>query len=407
MAIVTNSDLTAIFKTLYPGNVPQDMMLRGHWLAGKLKRKAGFTGYDMKVPVLVGYPAGRSADISILLGGTSPLSGSQVAYFSVTRAKDYAAIQLDSELLMATSDDKGAFVSARRQEMDNLMKQIGNSYAHALYRDGLGTLSTVGSFTGSTITLASKADAKWFYKNQQVQAYDPAGPTLRNSGAYLTVLSVDRDTGIVTFTAGVAATIAAIANADGLVVRGDFNTKLKGLSSWIPLTAPSATTFFGLDRTAAPTELAGHRINDTGIPIDEAALIACERVIEYGGMPDVVTISHKNFRRLSLRHNAKVIIDGGGGSATTGFNKLLVSTSKGDIVLQADPDCPDDRGFALDLGSWTFSHLGDLPEMVKDDGNTALRLSTADAIEMRLRYYGNLWCNAPAHNATFAIGTAL
>lgn len=381
--------------------------MRGHWLAGRLKRKGGFTGFDMKVPVLVGYPAGRSADISILLGGTSPLSGSQVSYFSITRAKDYAAIQLDSELLMATSDDKGAFVSARRQEMDNLMKQIGNSYAHALYRDGLGTTAFVGSFTGSTITLSVKSDAKWFYKNQQVQAYDPAGPTLRNSGAFLTVLSVDRDTGIVTFTAGVAATIAAIANGDGLVTRGDFNTKLKGLSAWIPLTAPSATAFFGLDRTVAPTELAGHRINDTGIPIDEAALIACERVIEYGGIPDVVTISHKNFRRLSLRHNAKVIIDGGGGSATTGFSKLLVSTSKGEIVLQADPDCPDDRGFALTLDSWTFSHLGDLPEMVKDDGNTALRLSTADAIEMRLRYYGNLWCNAPAHNATFAIGTAL
>src|SRR5690242_19421645 len=171
MAVVTSSDLLAIYKTLYPGNLPKDMMLRKHPLASRLRQNGGFTGYDMKVPVRTGYPAGRTATMSILLGATSPASASANSYFSLTRVKDYAKIDLDAELLKATADDKGAFISARRLEMDGLYKQIGNSYAHALFREGcgvVGNISTATTLTTAVINLYRKSDAKFFYKGQQL-----------------------------------------------------------------------------------------------------------------------------------------------------------------------------------------------------------------------------------------------
>lgn len=34
------------------------------------------------------------------------------------------------------SSDRGAFVATRKKEVDGIIKQLGNSMAHALYRDG-------------------------------------------------------------------------------------------------------------------------------------------------------------------------------------------------------------------------------------------------------------------------------
>ncbi len=432
MAVVTSADLLAIYKTLYPGNLPKDMMLRKHPLAQRLRQKGGFTGYDMKIPVRTGYPPGRTASASILLGSTTPAGPSTNSYFSLTRAKDYAKIDLDAELLKATADDKGAFISARRLEMDGLYKQIGNSYAHALFRSGtgsLGNLSTATNTATKTINLYRKSDAKFFYKGQQLQfataaSGDVDGISFRDTGDYVTVVSVDRDAGTVLTDAAtdLATSITGIANNSGagaafgdfIYTRGDAGTgttvaggKIKGLSAWFPLTAPSSTAFFGLDRTAAIRELSGHRLNDTGMPIDEAAITLTERIVEYGGSPDAIVISHKNFRRLSLRQNAKVVEMGGGGSATSGFSKISIATSQGPIEVMPDSDCPDELGYVLTMDTLCFHHLGDMPELVQDDGNTALRLSTSDAIEIRVRYYGNLGCTEPAHNGVFAIGTTV
>ena len=83
---------------------------------------------------------------------------------------------------------------------------------------------------------------------------------LRASGASITITGVDRDLGVLTFAS--TAAITGLTNADSIFANGDYtaaNDKLKcsGLLDWIPSTTPSATTFFGVDRSTDPTRLAG------------------------------------------------------------------------------------------------------------------------------------------------------
>jgi hypothetical protein len=68
-----------------------------------------------------------------------------------------------------------------------------------------------------------------------------------------------------------------------------------------------------------------------------------------------------------------------------------------------DSDCPEDRGYLLNMDTWKLKHLGGLPEIVSTDGLTMLRRPGLDQVEVRARYYAQLVCTAPGHNGVFSV----
>lgn len=412
--MATTVDLTqldAVIKELYPSGVPEDLATKKHTLLRMMRKEGGWTGDNLAIPALYDYPGGRSADISVLLASTGPIGASKNVKFNVnTRAKDYAATWLDGEMMKAADGDLGSFVKGREYEISNMLKSLGNSAGHAIYRNGSGALGQIvagETLTDANFTLANRGDAKHFRVGMQL-AFAAAEVTggLRTEVSVVTVTAVDESSGLITTDASNLTTaITSIAAGDYVYAKGDRNAKMKGLAAWIPLTAPvlGSDSFWGVDRGVQPNRLAGVRLNQPNYPIEDLFLETGETVNEQGGDPEDGFISHRRWISLAKRLNAKVTYQNGGGDMKSFGASFPIYLSSGIINIRPDSDCPDDRGYVLTMDSWRIRHLGDFPEIIRDDGLSGLRRALADAIEIRARYFAQPVCYAPGHNAVFAL----
>ena len=388
-----------------------------------MRKQGDAYGNTIPVPVVYALPSGRSARIQTVLSSTnSPIGPTRSVRFDVELASDYAGAYLDELTMKKASSDRGAFVAARKKEMDGLITQLGNSMAHALYRDGSGSIGKgdgAWTISGTVITLSQAADTKFFHIGMLLDfssVSSGAPGTLRALAATynVAVTKIDEDAGTITCAldangatvTDISSYYTSLANTDFIHPAGDYygsaGQKIKGLSAWIPLTAPGATSFWGVDRTPHVTRLAGHRLNDSTAPCEDSILVLAERMHERGAKPDAAFISPRQFTKAVKRLNAKVEYDGAGGTATYGFSNFKVETSAGPVAIYADADCPEDRGYLLNMDTWVVRHLG-MPELVTTDGLSMLRRSGLDEVEIRARYYAQLVCENPGENGVFAV----
>lgn len=406
--VVGDVQWDAMLKELYPPGVPTDLMLRNHPFMSLVPKDDNATGEYMVIPVIFDLPPGRSADPAQVFNSTTgPVGSSKHTKFTPRLVEDYAATYLNMLTVYKTANDKGSFVEARKMEIDGIITQLGNSMAHALFRDGTGAVGRVNSAVASTtITLATRSDAKFFVIDGQYALQDGTtgvpGGALRNAGNFATVSKVDEDLGIITFTANLSASIAAAAIGDFFVAVGDTNDKLTGLAGWVPLTTPTATLFNGVDRTLHPTRLAGSRLDQPTVPAEDTITELAEIMAERGARPDRVFVSPRQFSKIAKRLNAKVEYDNAGGNADFSFSTVTIHTSAGALKLTPDPDCVDTLGYILEMKHWRLKHLLDLPHIVMDDGVRALRRSGSDSIEIRARYYAQLVCYKPGAQGVFS-----
>jgi hypothetical protein len=124
---------------------------------------------------------------------------------------------------------------------------------------------------------------------------------------------------------------------------------------------------------------------------------------ERGASFDSVILSPRNFTKMVKRMNAKVEYQNAGGDVKYGFASVHIATAGGLLPVYPDPDCPENRGYILNMSSWSLRHLGGLPEIVTTDGLSALRRSGLDQIEIRARYYAQLVCTQPGDNGVFSL----
>jgi len=167
----------AMLKELYPPGLPQDLMLRNHPFMSLVPKDDNATGEYMVIPVIYDLPPGRSADPAQVFNSTTgPVDSSKHTKFTPKLFEDYAATYLNMLTVYKTANDRGSFVEARKMEIDGILTQLGNSLAHALFRDGTGAVGQVNSAVASTtITLTTRSDAKFFVVNGQYALQ--TGPT--------------------------------------------------------------------------------------------------------------------------------------------------------------------------------------------------------------------------------------
>jgi hypothetical protein len=418
----------ALLKELYPSGVPEDMLQRDHTFLSMVSKDTDAYGEYMVIPVVYGGPSGRSADIASLLGSTGPIGPTRSAKFTPSIVEDYGATWINELTMKKAMNDRGAFVNARKFEIDNVITQLGESLSHALFRAGDGTVGQGNgswTITGTVITLSRKADTKFFGIGMHLDfiansSGAPSGAARALAATYrVAVTAIDEDAGTVTCAldsngatvTDISAYYTSLANTDWIAPVGDYNSaygttgaeKIKGLAAWIPLAAPTSTAFWGVDRTVHPTRLAGHRLDDSTAPAEDSIMTLAEVMRERGARPDTVILSPRQFTKVSKRLNAKVEYQDAGGHAKYGFSSFGVATSAGILKVVTDSDCPEDRGYILRMDTWKLKHLGGLPEIVSTDGLTMLRRPGLDQVEVRARYYAQLVCTAPGHNGVFSV----
>src|SRR5688572_20812930 len=107
----------ALLKELYPSGVPEEMLQRGHWFLANVQKDTDAYGEYMVIPVVYSGPAGRSASISELLSSTGPIDATKSRKFTPSLVEDYAATWINELTMLKASNDRGAFVNARKFEI--------------------------------------------------------------------------------------------------------------------------------------------------------------------------------------------------------------------------------------------------------------------------------------------------
>ncbi len=398
-------DLTAanaILKTLYPQSEIKKLCYTNQPFFAMVKKRSDFYGNNMQIGLRYGAPTGRSAAIATAVANKA---ASKLAKFTVTRVRDYVALDLDGETLRACANDKGAIVKALELEVDGGFHVLKRSIGIQLFRSGTGSRGQVsaGSNTASAvITLANVNDVTNFEVGMVVQLAATDGAAAR--AGTVTLIAVDRQAGTLTASGNWSAGIAAAAAGDFIVANGDSNLTLSGLAAWIPTTTPTSTPFFGLDRTPDPVRLAGCRITSyAGGPIEETLQQAAAFLGREGGNPDWCLVNNIDYVKLATALGSRLVIDQNDlPDVGFGFDSIKLSTPTGTVKVFADPNCPQGKAYMLTSDTWTFWTLGEVG-FLEEDGLRMLRNTSADTYEMRLGYYGNLVCDAPGFNAYVAL----
>ena len=404
--MASGTDLTTyepLMKQLYTDDRIENEVYKDHPFFAMVPKMENFVGENWKVPVIYGNPMGRSRTFSVAQT-QSTSTGVLPAAFVVTRVKDYSIATVDNEALLASKDKKGAFLEAASTAMDGALASLANNTAVSLYRTSAGYRGNVDvepteNASTFTIQLSQPEEVTNFEVNMVLNIWSAAsGGSQRNCDGSQTdfpIVGINRDTGVLTLT-GSYTSSGTIAAGDFIFCKGDRGLSISGLAEWIPLVAPSATPFFGVDRTADVTRLAGVRQDGRGKPIEQALQDLLSRVAREGGSPNYIFMNFAQWNDLNLSLGSKVqIVDLSVGKV--GFRSLEIQGPKGPVKCIADQDCPAGIAYALDLKYWQLGSLGKCVRVNNLDGNTWLRQTTSDGIEVRMMSYSQLACKAPGY----------
>ena len=396
-------DLTsfaAALKQHYTSDMIENMVYKDNPLLALMPKYENFGGENLKLPIKYGIPQGRSATF---VTAQSNKTNTQLKAFLLTRDRDYSLASIDNETIEASKGNANAFMEAATTEIDGAIEAATRSLAVAMYRNGSGSIgqavSTGGPFTGTSLQLQEIESITNFEVGMELVFSTANGGGSVKSGS-VTVNGVDRDSGVLTVDAMSAIDGGTgVASSDFIFVEGDYDAKIKGLTAWIPNSAPTSSPFFGVDRTADVTRLGGIRYDGSSEPIEEALISAASRVAREGGKPDYCFMSYSKFADLEKALGSKVQYIDAHANAEIGFRGMMIHGPRGPIKVIPDQNCPNDRAFMLSMNYWKLYSLGKCPKILDSDGLKFLRESSADAVEVRVGYYAQMGCRAPGYNA--------
>lgn len=394
-------DLTTFASALkqhYTSDRIENMVYRDNPLLALMPKYEQFGGENLKLPIKYGIPQGRSASFA---NAQANKTNTQFKAFLLTRDKDYSLASIDNETIEASKGNANAFIEAATTEIDGAIESATRSLAIAMYGSGSGSIGQASAATtGTTVQLSDVESVTNFEVGMELVVSTADGGGSVKSGS-VTVTGVNRDSGVVSIDAATAIDGGSgIAQNDYIFVQGDYDSKIKGLDAWIPASAPtSGDNFFGVDRSADATRLAGIRFDGSGQPIEEALIGAAARVAREGGKPDHCFMSYSKFSDLEKALGSKVQYIDAHANAEVGFRGMMIHGPRGPIKVIPDQNCPSNVAYMLSMQFWKLYSLGKAPKILDSDGLKFLRESSADAVEVRVGYYAQMGCRAPGFNA--------
>lgn len=347
-----------------------------------------------------------------------------MASFFVYRVSNYQIVTITNELLEATKNDAGAFVDEAKLNMDTGIRNISNDLAHDLYGDGTGSRGQISSITTGVIVLTNPNDIVNFEVGMTLVSYSVSGTTATQSTSTAVgyVIAVNRSAGTLTVEAsqgGGAATPTNWSTSFPFLAQiGDVNfasgglatslaLKVSGLGAWLPKTAPTTgDSFWGVDRSKDVTRLAGVRFDGSGETIEEALIDGAALVAREGGAPDMCFMSFASYAALEKSLGAKVqYVDVKHEEADIAFQGIMINAPYGRITVIPDRSCPSQTAYLLTMSVWKLRSLNRCPHILTygAEGLEGLRVGNADALEIRIGYYGNLTCSAPGWNCVISL----
>lgn len=387
-------------------------------LVPKNESPDGFAGKYIPVPLEYGTPQGRSHTFA---NAQSQQTATSLASFFVYIISDYQLVTITNLLMEQTKSNAGAFVDAAKLQIDGGIRNITNNIAMEIFGSGTATRGVSAATSTQSGTTAGGTVLPLTNANQIVSfevgmtlvasATDGGAPSTDT----VTITAVDRAAGKVTGTASASSLSANWAIGSGsayLTVQGDLpsggasNTgsflALSGLAAWIPTSSPASNdNFWGVNRSADPTRLAGLRYNAQNYTLEEGLTNALAFGNREGAKFDLIVMDFASYAALVNSLGAKVMnVQVKHDEVDVAFDGIRFQTAYGAVTVLADRSCPPATAYCLTMSTWKLRSLGKVPHILTYgmEGLEGLRVGNADALEIRIGYYGNLICSAPGWN---------
>ena len=391
------------------------------WLAMIPKNESpdGFAGKYIPVPLEYGNPQGRAHTFA---NAQNQQTASDVVSYFVYAVQDYQLVTITNLLMEQTKSNAGAFVDEASRTLDNGFRNLSNNMAFELFSGGTasrGQISSAGisySAPNLTLTLSNPQSVVQFEVGMTLQASTTdGGAALQNTPGTIDaiqVTSVNRGTGVIVGTVVQGAPQSSWAASDFLQVLGDIGIGgastiagmlgLSGLAAWVPnVDPPSNDNFWGVNRSEDPTRLAGLRYNASAMSIAEGITNALAFANREGAAPDLIILDFVSYASLINELGAKVqYVQLEHDEVEVAFEAIHFHSAYGKIPVLADRSCPPQTAYVLTTDTWKLRTLGKAPHILTYgmEGLEGLRVGNADALEIRIAYYGNVICSAPGYN---------
>jgi hypothetical protein len=401
---ITPSEADAVLKQLYPADQVKFLGYEGHPLLAMLPKMEDFKGSAIKIPVHWGGHTGVSA--SFAKAQANQAKGLYDA-FLITRVNHYGLTSIQMEAYEAAmSEGSGSFVNLLTEETDGMFRNLGAQLARACYRNAGGAKGQVGSVSTTTLTLKNPADIVNFEKGEKITSSNTDGTSGSDDGQALTITAIDRDAGTlttsVTWTAG-----GNFSDNDYLFQEGDFGLGIAGVASWLPTSAPSSTSFFGVNRSTDVVRLGGVRYDGSSNSIEEALQIAEAKLVLNGGKPSHVFMHTDDWNALRIALGSRVVYDRVQSAVAPISFRSIVLQGVNDVQIIPDRDCPKGLAYMMTLQDWKLYSLGAAPKFLSHPGlGDSLIVYNDDAVEYRACYRAQLGCRAPGHSCVITLPSA-
>lgn len=397
----TIAALTKMYKTVYMNRDLANQAKRKTPAYDSVQKFDDFDGNQLVFPFNDGVPTG----VGVTLSDAQSLAASSTFdnWVMSTRKKLYGVLTIDAESMLAARKDLGAFLRLRQKETNELMAYMKMVLGgHAFWGDGAGNLSRITTVTPAganpvTSFTIPRQDAIKFHRKAVLQA----NPNRTgNAGTLRTdvyrVTKVSRNTSALLATITVERVSGAAndwADNDYVYLKGTYDAYPLGIAAFIPSATPGTggvpSTLLGMDRTTDVEMKSGWRVSWQG-SIEETIKFLCATMGQYVDQENSVCwVSHYNWFRLEQELTAqnRKVIDA---RATQVFGSpaLMVLTPDGNIPVVRDPYLDNAQAYILDMSTVEVHHLGPVLGMTDEDGLTALRQTSDDGIEIRIRHLG-------------------
>jgi hypothetical protein len=412
MASLDLTAFAAALKTLYPSEAIRNLVYQNNPLFALMPKDESFTGASSTEPITYGTPQNRSNTFS---NANTVNTTSLIKAFLLTRKQNYSMASIANEALMASRDDKGAFLRAAKYEIDNALLALTRSIAQQVYRSGTGTIGQISA--SATINSASTAVA--MINPEQIVNLEVGmaiafsatdGGAARSGTAYVVVIDRAAGTFLCSGTvngspASLASLVSGVAVSDYIYQNaGDINLAITGLSGWLAGSdiANSGDSFFGINRAADKVRLGGIKYDGSSQTVEEAIIDAAGVIAREGGRPDMLFISFKDFRNLVKAVGSRQIytdVNVDEAKVRIGFTALVLNTAVGAVKVVPDLNCPVGVAFLLQMDTWKLKSLGEAVNLFDGDGLMMIRDASSDALNIRCFSYAQVSCRAPGFNA--------
>lgn len=381
-------------KIFYEGPMKDQFNEEFAILRAAEKIKKGWSGQQVNRPLRVrrNMSVGATTD-----GGTLPSSGYQQTLQAIIAAKyNYLVFGVTGPMIKASASDVGSFVRSAAYELEMGYQDLKKSVSRQLTWNGDGSLARVNTtvVASATLVIKGRADGEGAIENGYIDVNSVidivSGGTVVASG--VTVLGVTGLRTASTATLQLSMPVTCTAN-DIIVNTGSYNNEIQGLAYSID--GGTSTIYGTMDRSTYQS-LQSNYFDLTGVQLSLDRLQqAYNAALKFGNGKIQGIYSDFN----SLRMYQKLLTP----------DKRYVNTMQGDGTFGKkqefylefmgcpwvpDQDCPPTiYMLAPDvIKQYVLAEM----EFADETGSMYIAQTSADAFQVRVRYFSNLFVEQPS-----------